>query len=216
ALTGACEALFTPRPLGPLLDIAAEVGGELTEVTERGASAGEVLTALTHALHGTSIVVLEDLHWADEATLDLVHLLGRRVAGMPALVIGTYRDDELERDHPLRLVLGQLPAAHRITVAPLSRAAVDQLAAAQGVDGAALHARTGGNSFYVTEVLAHHGATPGTVRDAVLARAARLELPARQLLEAVAVVRPRAEVWLLERIAPDELRELEACLASGM
>ena len=94
-LAGGCDALFTPRPLGPLLDIAAEVGGELAELTERGASAGEVLGALARALRGTSVVVLEDLHWADEATLDVVRLLGRRVVRMPALVIATYRDDEL-------------------------------------------------------------------------------------------------------------------------
>ena len=78
--TGACEALFTPRPLGPLLDIAAEVGGELAQLTERGASAGEVLAALARTVRGTAIVVVEDLHWADEATLDLVLLLGRRAA----------------------------------------------------------------------------------------------------------------------------------------
>jgi DNA-binding CsgD family transcriptional regulator len=216
-LAGACEALFTPRPLGPLVDIAAEVGGELADVTERGASPSEVLGALGRALRGGSVVVLEDLHWADEATLDVVHLLGRRVERMPALVIATYRDDELERDHPLRLVLGDLGAAHRVTVEPLSAGAVARLAAAHDVDGAALHARTGGNPFYVTEVLARQGAgTPGSVRDAVLGRAARLSAPARRLLEAVAVSRPRAEIWLLERIAADELPELEACLTSGM
>ena len=176
-----------------------------------------MLAALARALRGSSVVVLEDLHWADEATLDVVQLLGRRVARMPALVIATYRDDELARDHPLRVVLGELGGAHRMTVEPLSPGAVARLAAAHGVDGAALHARTGGNPFFVTEVLARHGAsTPGSVRDAVLARAARLPAPARRLLEAVAVARPRAEIWLLERIAADELPELEACLASGM
>ncbi|HYH88729.1 MAG TPA: AAA family ATPase [Solirubrobacteraceae bacterium] len=217
-LAGSCEALFTPRPLGPLHDIAAEVGGELAEVTERGASAGEVLGALGRAIRGTSVVVLEDLHWADEATLDVVHLLGRRVARMPALVIATYRDDELERAHPLRIVFGELgTAAQRVTVEPLSAGAVARLAAVHGVDGAALHNRTGGNPFFVTEVLAHRGAgTPGSVRDVVLARAARLRAPTRRLLEAVAVARPRAEIWLLERIAAEELPELEACLASGM
>ena len=216
-LAGACEALFTPRPLGPLLDIAGEVGGELAEATERGASAGELLTGLARALRGASVVVLEDLHWADEATLDVVHLLGRRVARIPALVVATYRDDELERDHPLRVVLGELRGAHRMTVEPLSPGAVAGLAAAHGVDGAALHARTGGNPFFVTEVLARPGeSTPGTVRDAVLARAARLPARAWRLLEAVAVARPRAEIWLLERIAAEEMPELAACLASGM
>ena len=216
-LAGGCDPLFTPRPLGPLLDIAAAVGGELEEVTERGASASEVLAALARELRDASVVVLEDLHWADEATLDVVQLLGRRVARMPTLVIATYRDDELERDHPLRVVLGHLGDAHRMTVEPLSADAVAQLAASHGVDGAGLHARTGGNPFFVTEVLARHGpSTPDTVRDAVRARAARLDAQARRLLEAVAVARPRAEVWLLERIAADDLPALEECLASGM
>jgi DNA-binding CsgD family transcriptional regulator len=216
-LVGGCEALFTPRPLGPLLDISAVVGGELAELAESGASAGEALAALARALRGASIVVLEDLHWADEATLDLVQLLGRRVPRMPALVIATYRDDELGRDHPLRVVLGELTGAQRLTVGPLSRGAVARLAASHGVDGAELHAGTGGNPFFVTEVLARDGAgTPGSVRDAVLARAARLRAPARRLLEAAAVARPRAEMWLLERIAAEELPEVEACLASGM
>ncbi len=164
-LTGGCEPLFTPRPLGPLQDIG------LADLT----SAGEAIAAINRALRDTTIVVLEDLHWADEATLDFVQLLGRRVTGMPALVIATYRDDEIGRDHPLRVVLGQLNAAQRMPVAPLSAGAVAELATAHGVDSASLHARTGGNPFFVTEVLARGGvSTPGSVRDAVLARAARL------------------------------------------
>ena len=146
--------------------------------------------------------MLEDLHWADEATLDVVQLLGRRAARLPALVIGTYRDDELGRSHPLRVVLGGLGAVERIVVQPLSPAAVDRLASERGVDGAGLHARTGGNPFFVTEVLAHgNEVAPGSVRDAVTARAARLPASARQLLEAVAIGRPRSEIWLLESIA---------------
>jgi DNA-binding CsgD family transcriptional regulator len=203
--------------LGPLLDIAAAVGGELADLTERGASAGEVLAGLMRAVHGSPVVVLEDLHWADAATLDVVQLLGRRMEGVPAVVVVTYRDNELARDHPLRAVLGELRGAHRMTVEPLSSGGVARPAAGRGVDGAWLHAHTGGNPFFVTEVIAGHGGrTPGSVRDAVLARAARLSAAARRLLEAVAVARPRAEIWLLERIAAQDLEELEACLASGM
>ena len=209
-LVGACEALFTPRPLGPFVDI---LGGDVPE----DLAPGDVLAALAGALTETPILVLEDLHWADEATLDVLHLLGRRGARLPALVLATYRDDQLSRADPLRLVLGELGAAHRVTLAPLSAGAVERLAAGHDVDGAQLHARTGGNPFFVTEVLARSGeATPVTVRDAVLARAARLPERARDLLEAVAIARPRAEIRLLEEIAPDALGELEACLSSGM
>jgi DNA-binding CsgD family transcriptional regulator len=214
-LEGACEALFTPRPLGPLLDVAAALGGSLADLAEAGPAPAELLAALGAALRRPHVIVLEDLHWADEATLDALRMLGRRVGAFKALVVGTYRDDELERDHPLRIVLGELPQTDRIRLEPLSAAAVAELAGAPADD---LHARTGGNPFYVTELLAAGagGGTPATVRDAVLARAARLDPQARRLLDAAAVARPRAELWLLEAIAGQELPAVERCLASGV
>ena len=114
-LWGACDALFTPRPLGPFVDIADEVGGELGAAVAEGAAAGALLGALTRSLRARppDIVVLEDLHWADEATLDVLRLLARRIEALPALVLVTYRDDELDPRHPLRIVLGELPDAAR-------------------------------------------------------------------------------------------------------
>ena len=219
-LEGSCEPLFTPRPLGPFLDIAAELGGELAALVEREPSAAELLGVLSRELDRPRLVVLEDLHWADEATLDVIRLLGRRVARLPALVIATYRDDELDRLHRLRVVLGELsgPAVDRLRVEPLSPAAVHELAAGRGIDDERLYERTGGNALFVTEVLAAEGVAdaPATVRDAVLARASRLSERGRRLLEAVAVMPPRAELWLLEHVAQPDLAELESCLASGM
>jgi tetratricopeptide (TPR) repeat protein len=220
-LRGACDALFTPRPLGPLVDIADEVGGELGAVVAQGAAPGVLVAALGRALRGKppDIVALEDLHWADEATLDVLRLLGRRIESLPALVLATYRDDEIDRAHPLRIVLGELPSgsAHRIALAPLSAQAVAELAGSIGVDRDELHRRTAGNPFFVTEVLAAADADiPATVRDAVLARAARLDEGARPLLDAVAIVPLRAEVWLLAALAGGELDDRDACVASGM
>jgi DNA-binding CsgD family transcriptional regulator len=214
-LEGACEALFTPRPLGPLLDVAGALGGSVASLADASPSPADLLGALGAALRRPHLIVLEDLHWADEATLDVLRLLGRRVGALRALVVGTYRDDELARDHPLRIVLGELPRVDRIRLEPLSAAAVAELAGAPADD---LHARTGGNPFYVTELLAAGAdkATPATVRDAVLARASRLDPQARRLLDAAAVVRPRAELWLLEAIAADDLPGMERCLASGV
>ena len=209
-LSGACEPLFTPRALAPFLDVLPGADANTT-------SAGPAAAALMAAVTVPSVVVLEDLHWADEATLDALSILGRRMNGFPALVIVTYREHELERDHPLRLVLGEMPDAERVVIGPFSPEAVSRLAERRGMNYAWLHERTGGNPFFVTEVLAHGGEeTPSSVRDAVLTRAARLPPAARRLLEAAAVARPRAEVWLLEQIAPAELGVLEACLASGM
>ena len=220
-LQGACDALFTPRPLGPFADVAQATGGELARLVEGGARPHEVIGPLLGELRAKpTVLVLEDLHWADESTLDLLRLLGRRVEGLKALVLVTYRDDELGAAHPLRIVLGDLEStadALRLRLLPLSAEAVGELAQPHGVDGADLYAKTAGNPFFVTEALAGGGeAIPATVRDAVLARAGRLEPRARSLLEAVAVVTPHAELWLLERLAGDVLDALDACLASGM
>lgn len=214
-LAGACEALYTPRPLGPLLDVAEALGGPLASLADTGPSAADLLSALGAALRRPHLIVLEDLHWADEATLDVLRLLGRRASSLNALVVGTYRDDGLDRDHPLRIVLGEIPSVDRVLLQPLSVVGVSQLAGAPADD---LHVRTGGNPFYVTELLAAgaDAETPATVRDAVLARAARLDPQARRLLDAVAVAPTRAELSLLEAIAGDEVAAMDRCLASGM
>jgi predicted ATPase len=137
-LWGGCEALFTPRALGPLLDVAEVTGGELGELIESGAPPHELAAALMAELKKrTTILVLEDVHWADEATLDVLRLLARRVEAAPALILASYRDDELDRGHPLRILLGELatrPAIVRLEVEPLPRAAVGTLAQPHGVD----------------------------------------------------------------------------------
>lgn len=220
-LFGACDPLFTPRPLGPLLDIAQVTGGEFEQVVLSGLRPHEVTAGLMKELRREppAVVILDDLQWADEATLDVLSLLGRRVEAFPALVIGTYRDDALDRSHPLRLLVGELrgEGTLRVKLARLSPVAVAELAAPFGMDAAKLYQQTGGNPFFVTEVLAGgDAAIPNSVREAVLARAARVSTEARNLLEAVAMVPPRAELWLLEALVPDAFDRLEECLASGM
>ena len=109
-LWGPCDALFSPRPLGPLVDIVESTPSGLKELVATGARPHEVAGALVRELHAEAptILVLEDVHWADEATLDVLRLLYRRLDTVPALVLATYRDDELDRAHPLRIVLGEL------------------------------------------------------------------------------------------------------------
>jgi DNA-binding CsgD family transcriptional regulator/tetratricopeptide (TPR) repeat protein len=221
-LRGACDPLFTPRPLGPILDIAAGGGAELAGLDPEEAQPYEVAAALMAELraHEPTVLVVEDLHWADEATLDIVRIIGRRIETVPALVVATYRDDELDRAHPLRIVLGELGTSSsvaRLAVGPLSPQAVAGLAAPHGLDADELYLRTGGNPFFVTEILASgEEHIPGTVRDAVLARAARLSHGARTVLEAVAIAPPQVELWLLDALVDDAGGRLEECLGSGM
>ena len=221
-LWGGCDGLRTPRPLAPFVDIAAVTGGAFAETVARGERPAGAFAALCDELAGAqpAIVVIEDLHWADEATLDVVTMLGRRAEIVPALVIATYRDDELAADHPLRSVLGELRAGsgvRRFALAPLSLSGVEALTTAAGVDAAGMYRVTAGNPFFVTEVLAASGEDiPATVRDAVLARAGRLSSDARRLLEAAAVVPGRVDLTLLEALASHLIDQLEECVASGV
>src|SRR6266487_484249 len=200
-LTGACDSLFTPRPLGPLHDIALQTKGNLQTLLESESNRQAIFSACLRELKelGT-ILLIEDVHWADEATLDLLKYLGRRIRQTTSLIILTYRDDEIGVDHPLQLLLGDLAsshALHRISVSPLSKDAVQNLAKNKHVDALRLHHLTNGNPFFVTEVLAVESGIPPTVRDAVLARAARFSVAARSVLEAAAVIGSRVEPWLL-------------------
>jgi DNA-binding CsgD family transcriptional regulator/tetratricopeptide (TPR) repeat protein len=221
-LWAGCDALFTPRPLGPLLDVARTTGGQLQKLVESSAAPHDVAAALLEELRSSAptVLVLEDLHWADEATLDVVRLMSRRSEAVPALVLASYRDETLGPSYLLRLVLGEIPARGsvvRLSLDCLTRDAVHELADSSGVNGDELYDTTGGNPFFVTEALAARTErVPATVRDAVQARAARLTPPARALLDAVAIAPQRTELWLLEALVdapPDALAE---CLGSGV
>jgi DNA-binding CsgD family transcriptional regulator/tetratricopeptide (TPR) repeat protein len=220
-LWGACDPLFAPRPFGPLLDIAERTGGEVHEALRHGAKPHEIVAVLLPALRslGPRVVIFEDVHWADEATLDTLRLVARKVESVPALFVASYRDDAIDRSHPLGLVLGELatmPAVSRLRLTPLSPAAVETLARPYGLDAHELHRKTGGNPFFVMEVLAAGGAdVPPTVRDAVLSRVARLGPAARGLLEWVAINPARVELSLLKALAGQAFAALDECLSAG-
>jgi predicted ATPase len=154
---GVLRRLFTPRPLGPLYDLADQLGGELLDLCTRGAGREELFRALLRQVSGpaTNVVVVEDVHWADEATIDLLRFAGRRLREARLLLIVTYRDDDLGADDQLRIALGELVrqrSTRRIGLAPLSAGAVRALARGSDLEAAALYRLTGGNPFYVTEV----------------------------------------------------------------
>jgi DNA-binding CsgD family transcriptional regulator/tetratricopeptide (TPR) repeat protein len=220
-LWGACDPLFTPRPLGPVWDIAAAAGGELEKVVAREPRPYEVVVAMIEELRAVTpaVVVVEDAHWADEATLDVIRLLANRLGDVGAMLVISYRDDELGAWHPLRILIGELGASRsivRVRLGPLSAEAVAALAEPFGVDAERLYARTGGNPFFVSELLEGDAAMPASVSDAVLARAGRLDAPAREALEAVAVAGPAAQLWVVERLQGEPGERLDRALASGL
>ena len=219
---GACDALFTPRPLGPLYDIAHQTQGKVLALLEEEAPRASIFSAVLDELGNTrtpTIMVMEDVHWADEATLDLLKFLGRRINRTKSMLIVTYRDDEVGAEHPLRFVLGDLPhrSVARLRLPPLSEAGVDVLAERAGRRIEDLYAVTGGNPFFVTEALASkEGGVPVTVRDAVLSRAARLSPAPRAVLELVSVVPARTAMWLLNETIGQDAATLEECVNAGI
>jgi DNA-binding CsgD family transcriptional regulator/tetratricopeptide (TPR) repeat protein len=219
-LWGACDALFTPQPLAPLYDIARQTRGALLATLNSKANRDLIFeVTLDELARSAALVVFEDMHWADEATLDLLKFLGRRIERTQAMLALTYRDDEVGPRHPLRFVIGDLPRArtHRMALSPLSESAVAQLATQAQRSSKDLYAITGGNPLFVSEVLAAGGDTvPVTVRDAVLARAVRLSPAAREIAELVSVVPGRAESWLLEQVIKTDPAAIESCLSIGM
>ncbi len=221
-LVGSCDTGATPRALGPLIDVADALGvwAALTDPDVRRAL---LFPQVRGALGRTpTVLLLEDVHWADEATLDLIRYLGRRMDGQPVLVVATFRDDEVTSPHPLAAVMGDLATAvgvRRMQLPLLTAAAIAELArdADRDVDVAALHRSTDGNPFFVTEVLAARtAAIPATVRDAVAARAGRLTVAARQALDAAAVVGPMAEIGVVMAVSGQSPAAPDECVRSGM
>ncbi|MFA6299018.1 MAG: LuxR C-terminal-related transcriptional regulator [Nocardioides sp.] len=183
---GWCDPLSTPRPLGPLLDLAPAAG--LTVGGDTFATYDALLQVLRQ--RDTSVaVVLEDIHWADDATLAMLQFIGRRLDGCHALVVATYRGDEVGSG--LRRVLGDLARqgdrVHRLEVGPLSAAAVALLTEDTGLDPVDVFRTTDGNAFFVTEVVAAGGGLSAHLADAVLARVEPLPGDIRETVELVSV-----------------------------
>jgi DNA-binding CsgD family transcriptional regulator/tetratricopeptide (TPR) repeat protein len=211
---GSCDGLFTPEPLTPVEEIAAQLDEPFDQAASRSAFFAAILEALAAR---QTLVIFEDVHWADEATLDFLRYMGRRIDRTGSLVVASYRDDEVGPRHPLRAVLGDVGLRRRIALPPLTQDGVRLLAGDSELDPTELFRETGGNPFFVTEVLAAGGTgVPSSVRDAVLARAARLDAAAREALEAAAVAGTPVEVPLLERVLPEAPGGLSDCLAAGV
>jgi DNA-binding CsgD family transcriptional regulator len=203
-----------------LLDIADRLGGHDIDLFSSKDQIFRDLQLALSSSKATAVLVFEDVHWADEATLDLLRFVARRIEEWHVLLIATFRNDEVGDLHPLRQVLGDTVTAtgvRRIAVNPLSIASVRTMAAGTGTDVSELYRQTGGNPFYITEVLATPGAAlPSSVRDAVLARTSRLSAPARATLETASVIGFRSEPWLLASIAGADASGIEECVGSGV
>ncbi|HEX5488737.1 MAG TPA: AAA family ATPase [Rhodanobacteraceae bacterium] len=219
---GGCDALQTPNPLAPLYDIARStetgLGEALAAAGDRFALFEAVLAALARSRR-TVLLVVEDVHWADAATLDLLKFLGRRIEHVPCLLAISFRDDEVGAAHPLRRLMGELPAGAvtRIELPRLTPAGVETLARRALRSAEGIYPATRGNPFFVTELLRHGGdGMPHGVQDLVLSRFARLSRGAQDVVRLASIVPAKIEPWLVQELLAPDAATLEECLDSGL
>lgn len=179
-LWGMCDPLATPRPLGPLFDIVDDLTPETGRILRGADHAYDIFDAVTLDLAATpTILVIDDIHWADQGTTDFLRHTLRRVHRTSTLVVITARDESSGGEEPVPVLRGDIaraPSAITMALGPLSIDAVTELTGRRDLDAAALHRRTGGNPFLITELLDHDGDDlPATVRDAILARTIGLD-----------------------------------------
>lgn len=218
-LWGGCDDLLTPRPLGPVWDMTFEqpqLEGPLIE-ENRPRVFNAVNELLRRSIRPT-VMVIEDVHWADESTMDLIRYLGRRIDQTHGLLIVTYREDAVAVDHPMRLVLGDIPhrALEVIPLDPLTEATVTSLAGDEWNPGD-LWSLTDGNPFFVTELVATGPMTlPVSIRDTVRARLLRLSDEGRGLVELTSVVPGQVDLAAIEEVLGDSTDAIEECEKVGM
>ncbi|HEX2895018.1 MAG TPA: AAA family ATPase [Marmoricola sp.] len=218
-LWGACDGGFTPRPLGPLHEIAAAAGGRLRDLVSADADRNALFGAFTEFCGEgrPTAVVIEDLHWADQATLDWLTHFSRRLSALPVLLLVTTRDDEPGDDGLLAAVMGRLAthaSTRRVVLPRLSAEAVRELAPAELA--ADLHALTGGNPFYLSEVLALGAAdVPPSVADVVRARVRQHSPAAQRILAAAAVLARPAPAPVLAAVSGVPAVAADECVAAG-
>ncbi|MGH8203528.1 MAG: ATP-binding protein, partial [Steroidobacteraceae bacterium] len=217
---GGCEHLATPEPLGPLRDIARHNQGRFSISAASQLGTFEGLLHLLTSGAGPALLLIEDIHWADDATLDLFRYLGRRVRATPVLIVATFRNDELPSQPRLGALWEDLPrdCRTRIVLRPLSPSAVSLLADGSSDAAGELYAATGGNPFHVTEYLAAGGsAVPHSVREATLARGSRLSRDARRTLDWASIFPRQIDQELLQQLAQDATHAgVEECMRAGM
>src|SRR4051812_22491657 len=186
---GACDALFTPRPLAPLYDIIMQLHTDSWPDSNTIAGRSELFGKFFDAMRNQKekiLIVFEDIHWADEATLDFIKFFARRIAQLRCLFILTYRDDEVHSRHPLRNVLGQITpdSFTRLSIAPLSRQAVEKMAMDKGYTGEDFYSISGGNLFYVNKILSVYSPViPNNIKDSILSVFNRHEGATRHVWE---------------------------------
>jgi len=215
---GICDALFTPRPLAPLYDVLLQLGKSIPESTIDGSNRTAFFSNFFHELsdrRDVNLVIFEDIHWADEATLDFIKFLARRISQLKCLFILTYRDTEIHSSHPLRTIMGQLnpDSFTRVELLPLSKQAVEKMAAGRGYNGEDVFRITNGNPFYVTEILASYSeGVPDNIKDSILSVYNKMNEKTKHVWEILSVLPTAFEMNYLDKMDTSYLPAVQNCI----
>lgn len=219
---GACDSLFTPRPLGPLYDIAGKLGESFIEMLRNDKSRNHIFSTFLEELCKSSplVLVFEDLHWADEATVDFIKYMARRIKRSKCLFLLTCRDNEVRASHPVRNLFGELPTGvfSKLNVEPLSEGAVKKIAASFGYTrGSEVYHLTGGNPFYVIEILSNDlQRIPDHLKDSILRIFRSKDVDTQELLSFLSIIPTKIEFRVAERIKKDFGGDIDDCVWSGI
>lgn len=215
---GICDALFIPRPLAPLYDVLLQLGKTIPEGNVDITNRTNFFTNFLQEFNDhnkVNVVVFEDIHWADEATLDFIKFLARRISQLKCLFILTYRDTEIQSSHPLRAILGQLnPASFtRIELLPLSKQAVEKMAEERGYNGEDVYRITNGNPFYVTEILASYSeGVPDNIKDSILSVYNKMNEKTKHVWEILSVLPTAFEMNYLDKMDASYVPAIQNCI----
>lgn len=221
-LIGACDPLSTPSAHAPLRDLQITLGPEIETLLRDRAEPGLLFPQVLDALRRMpgSVILIEDIHWADDGTFDLLRYLSRRIERLPVLLIVTSRTDDTRPHDQLRPFLGELartPGCERIDLASLSQTAVGSLIGDRDISIETLYRRTRGNPFFVTALLASDAELPASVSDAVLGRWNRLSAGARPVVQVAAALGPSVRAEIISTvIGRDAYSDLEEAIAAGL
>src|SRR6476620_2709450 len=216
---GACDALFTPRPLAPLYDIIWQVNKDLWPASNTIEERSELFLKFFHELSHQKekiLIVFEDIHWADEATLDFIKFFSRRITQLRCLFILTFRDNEINPRHPLRNAFSDLSPDTfiRIQLTPLSKEAVYKLADKKGYDAENVYSISGGNPFYVNEILASYSpGIPDNIKNAILSVYDRQEEGTKHAWEICSVIPEGLEINRFAKIKSSWDEIIDHCFA---
>jgi len=217
---GICDALFTPRPLAPLYDVLLQMGKSIPESNIDSTNRTAFFTNFYQELNDrteVNLVVFEDIHWADEATLDFIKFFARRISQLKCLFILTYRDTEIHFGHPLRNIMGQLnpDSFMRIELQPLSRQAVGKMAEERGYNGEDVYRITNGNPFYVTEILASYSeGVPDNIKDSILSVYNKMNEKTKHVWQILSVLPTAFEMNYLDKMDASYLPAVQNCIDS--